>query len=133
MEDTYEVYFHGRSPPSGDPMLVGAALLKNGTLIDEMNGAISYSGSPSRAQWEALIQGMALAAENGVMRPVMKGDSREVINYMNGEPLHKGFDSVDYFKLARKRQLQFNQCFFQWIPLEKNAYVINLAVASMQV
>lgn len=105
-------------------MSIGAALVLNGEVLDELGGTVPYSGSSSRANWEALIQGMELAAKNGVRRLIMKGDSRSVVNIMNSQPVSREFDSMDYYLLARKVQLKFDQCFFQWVPAEKNMLAI---------
>lgn len=105
-------------------MTIGAVVVLNGKILDEMGGTVPYSGSPSRAHWEALIQGMELAAKNGVRRLIMKGDSRSVINTMNSQPVSRDFDSMDYYLLARKVQLKFDQCFFQWVPVEKNMIAV---------
>ena len=126
MEENHEIYFHGDLPFKGSQMAVGAVLVLNGQILDQMGGTVGYSGTGQRAQWEALIQGMLLAKENGVRRLIMKGDSRHVINYMNGQVPQRDFDSMDYYTLARKTQLNFDQCFFQWIPPEKNIPAIRL-------
>jgi hypothetical protein len=70
---------------------------------------------------------MHLAKANGVRRLIMKGDSRHVINYMNGQVPDRNFDSMDYYTLARKTQLNFDQCFFQWVSAEKNIPAIRLS------
>jgi ribonuclease HI len=126
MEDNYEVYFHGSIPYKGSQMVIGAVLVNRGVKIDEIAGTVPYAGSDSRAHWEALIQGMELAARNNVRRLIMKGDSRSVINMMNGQFPNKDFDSMDYMKQARKTQLKFDQCFFQWVPVDGNMLPISL-------
>lgn len=133
MKDMYEVYFHGTAPPSGDPMSIGAALVGEGEEIDRVSGVISYPGNGERAQWEALLQAMALAAKHGVKRVVFKGDSMTVINYMNGSIIGRGFESMDYYKLARKDQLMFDQSFFQWVDGTKNRTAIALSRAALEV
>lgn len=127
MEENYEVYFHGNIPFKGSQIVVGAVLALNGQIIDEMSGTVPYSGTSLRAHWEALIQGMQLARSNGVRRVIMKGDSKHVINHMNGQVPQRGFDSMDYYKTARKTQLNFDQCFFQWISSESNLPAIRLS------
>ncbi|MGA1792780.1 MAG: reverse transcriptase-like protein [Thermoplasmatota archaeon] len=127
MEENYELYFHGDTPFKGSQITIGAVLVLNGQILDQLGGAVDYSGTSQRAHWEALIQGMHLAADNGVKRVIMKGDSRNVINHMNGQPPDRDFDSMDYYMLARKTQLNFDQCFFQWVPQEKNLQAIRLA------
>ncbi|MGA1820460.1 MAG: reverse transcriptase-like protein [Thermoplasmatota archaeon] len=127
MEENYELYFHGDTPFKGSQISIGAVLVLNGQIIDQMGGAVDYSGTSQRAHWEALVQGMHLAKEHGVKRLIMKGDSRNVINYMNGQPPARDFDSMDYYTLARKTQLNFDQCFFQWVPQEKNLPAIRLS------
>ncbi|MFO8051433.1 MAG: reverse transcriptase-like protein [Thermoplasmatota archaeon] len=124
MEENHECYFHGNVPFKGAQMSVGAVLALNDQVIDELSGTVPYSGNMDRAHWEALIQGMELAAKNGVRRLIMKGDSRSVINVMNSQPTSRDFDSMDYYLLARKVQLKFDQCFFQWVPSEKNILAI---------
>ena len=127
MVDNHEVYFHGNLPYKGSQMAVGAVLVLNGQVLDEISGTVPYSGTGHRAHWEALIQGMHLAKANGVRRLIMKGDSRHVINYMNGQVPDRNFDSMDYYTLARKTQLNFDQCFFQWVSAEKNIPAIRLS------
>lgn len=126
MEDNYEVFFHGSIPYKGGQMVIGAVLVNHGQRIDDISGMVPYPGSNSRAHWEALIQGMELAARNNVRRLIMKGDSRSVINMMNGQFPKRDFDSMDYMKKARKTQLNFDQCFFQWVPAENNMIAISL-------
>jgi len=127
MEENYELYFHGDLPFKGSQMTIGAVLVLNGQVLDEVGGAVDYSGTSQRAHWEALVQGMHLAKEHGIKRLIMKGDSRHVINHMNGQPPERDFDSMDYYMLARKTQLNFDQCFFQWVPQERNLQAIRLA------
>jgi len=128
MEENHEVYFHGALPYPGGQMVIGAVLVKHNEIVDRLGGQVPYSGSGSRAQWEALIQGMELAARNGVRRLIMKGDSRSVINHMNGQPPERDFDAMDYMMKARKVQLKFDQCFFQWVPPERNSIAISMTV-----
>ncbi len=132
MEDNYEVFFHGNIAYKGAQMIVGAVLMNHGEIIDEIGGVVPYKGSQPRAHWEAMVQGMELAAGNNVRRVIMKGDSREVINHMNGQPPGRGFDSMDYLMVARKAQLKFDQSFFQWIPIEKNMKSVTLARLSLE-
>ena len=132
MDGMYEVYFHGSAPPGGNPMSVGVVLTEDGDEIDQVSGVISYPGNGERAQWEALLQAMALAAKHGVRRVVFKGDSRTVINYMNGTTIGRGFESMDYYKLARKDQLNFDQSFFQWVDGSKNRSAIALSRAAIE-
>jgi hypothetical protein len=73
---------------------------------------------------------MYLAAEHGSKRVIMKGDARTVINYMNGEFPTRDFKEMEYLILARKVQLNFNQCFFQYVPSENNGIAIDLARSS---
>ncbi len=132
MEANKEVYFHGSVPYNGAQMAVGAVLMDGDVVVDEIGGAVPYAGSGSRAHWEALIQGMELAAKNNVKRLIMKGDSRSVVNYMNGQVPRREFDSMDYLLKARKTQLKFDQCFFQWIPVERNARAVKLIMESLE-
>jgi ribonuclease HI len=132
MEVNYEVYFHGVVPFAGAEISVGAVLVENGMVKDEVGGTVPYSGSELRAQWEALIQGMELAKRNNTKRVIFKGDSRTVINLMNGGVPARDFDSMDYYQMARRKQLSFDQSFFQWVPMERNAKAIGLARSATQ-
>jgi ribonuclease HI len=132
MEVNYEVFFHGAVPVKGAEMTIGAVLVENGMVKDEIGGNVPYTGSELRAQWEALVQGMELAKRNDTRRVIFKGDSRTVINLMNGGIPSRDFDSMDYYQLARRKQLLFDQSFFQWIPVERNAKAIGLAMAASQ-
>ena len=64
MVDNYELYFHGSVPFRGSQMTVGAVLVLNGKVLDELGGTVPYSGNENRAQWEALVQGMNLASSH---------------------------------------------------------------------
>jgi ribonuclease HI len=132
MVENKEVYFHGSVPYKGAQMAIGAVLVDGTEIIDEIGGVVPYAGSQSRAHWEALLQGMELAARHNIRRLIMKGDSRSVVNYMNGQSPDRDFDSMDYLLKARKEQLKFDQCFFQWIPLEKNSRAVKLIMESME-
>jgi ribonuclease HI len=130
MAENHEMYFHGRSDPQTGQISIGLVLMKQGRVLDTMGGEVSYTGSQSKAQWEALVQGMVFAASHQVRRLIMKGDSRFVINYMNGEPPRREFEEGEYLMLARKKQLAFDQCFFQWVPEGSNSQAIQLARSS---
>ncbi len=132
MDANKEVYFHGSVPYKGGQMAIGAVLMDGDEVIDEIGGVVPYAGSQSRAHWEALIQGMELAARNNVKRLILKGDSRSVVNYMNGQVPERDFDSMDYLMKARKSQLSFDQCFFQWVPIEKNARAVKLIMEALE-
>jgi len=132
MEVNYEVFFHGAVPYAGAEITIGAVLVENGMVKDEISGAVPYGGSELRAQWEALLQGMELARMNNTKRVIFKGDSRTVVNLMNGGVPSRDFDSMDYYQMARRKQLSFDQSFFQWIPTERNAKAIGLARAASQ-
>ena len=132
MEVNYEVFFHGTVPVKGEEITIGAVLVENGMVKDEIGGAVPYTGSELRAQWEALIQGMELAKRNNTKRVIFKGDSRTVVNLMNGGIPSRDFDSMDYYQMARRKQLSFDQSFFQWVPMERNTRAIGIARSASQ-
>ena len=132
MEEAYECYFHGAASGGRAPMVVGCVLVLEGEILDKRSGAVSYQGTSERAQWEALVQAMLLASQHNAKRVVFKGDSRSVVNYMNGQPPGRDFDAMDYYKLARKTQLRFNQSFFQWVPADKNMLAIVEARSALE-
>jgi ribonuclease HI len=127
MAENHELYFHGRSDPQTGQISFGLVLMKQGRVLDTFAADVSYKGSQERAQWEALVQGLMFAASHQVRRLIMKGDSRFVINYMNGEPPRREFEEGEHLMMARKKQLAFDQCFFQWIPEGSNSQAIQLA------
>ncbi len=132
MEVNYEVFFHGHVPYKGSQIVVGAVLKEMDRVIDEMGGEVPYGGSDTQAQFEALIQGMELAKAHDVRRVILKGDSRTVINLMNGATPNRDFDSMEYYQMARRKQLYFDQSFFQWIPAERNSHAIRLCKMASQ-
>lgn len=132
MEDTYELLFHGTAKRGGDTMAVGAVLVRGGEVVEKKGGVVSYPGNFEKAHWEAMIQGMILAREKDVRRLIIKGDSRSVINHMNGEPPGKEFTAMDYLKIARDHQKDFDQCFFQYIPASQNGLAIDLARSALE-
>lgn len=127
MVENHELYFHGRSDPSSGQISIGLILARQGRVVDTLSGSVSYSGSQEKAQWEALVQGMVFASSHQVRRLIMKGDSRFVINYMNGEPPRRDFTEMEHLLIARKKQLLFDQCFFQWVPESVNSQAIQLS------
>ena len=129
MVENYDLFFHGRSDPGTGQITIGLVLALHGKVLDTMGGEVDYKGSQERAQWEALLQGMVFASSHNVKRIIMKGDSRSVINYMNGEPPRRDFTEMEYLMMARKKQLMFDQCFFQWVPDSTNAHAYNLSRA----
>ncbi|MDG6223946.1 MAG: reverse transcriptase-like protein [Candidatus Thermoplasmatota archaeon] len=127
MVENHELYFHGRPDPASGQISIGLVLVKQGRVLDTMNGSVSYSGSREKAQWEALVQGMLFASSHDVRRLIMKGDSKYVINYMNGEMPRRDFTEMEHLLIARKKQLLFDQCFFQWVPESANSQAIQLS------
>jgi ribonuclease HI len=77
-------------------------------------------GTHNTAEWNALILGLRLALAHGARRVIVRGDSRLVVNQINGEAKTKHPALRPLRTQAAQLLALFESWSVDWIPREKN-------------
>lgn len=77
-------------------------------------------GTHNTAEYQALILGLRLALAHGERRVVVKGDSKLVVNQVNGDWKTKHATLRPLRTQARELLERFESARVKWIPREKN-------------
>jgi ribonuclease HI len=115
--DEYVLFFDGCSKNNPGPSGAGAVLYHNGVEIWSTAVFVGHKETNNVAEYTGMIVGIKRAAEMGIRRLVVKGDSNLVVQQMNGKfrvnadhikPLHatakniiRNFDSIQFVHVYR--------------------------------
>ena len=115
--DEYVLFFDGCSKNNPGPSGAGAVLYHNGVEIWSKAVFVGHKETNNVAEYTGMIVGIKRAAEMGIRRLVVKGDSNLVVQQMNGKfrvnadhikPLHatakniiRNFDSIQFVHVYR--------------------------------
>jgi len=115
--DEYVLFFDGCSKNNPGPSGAGAVLYHNGIEIWSTAVFVGHKETNNVAEYTGMIVGIKRAAEMGIRRLVVKGDSNLVVQQMNGKfrvnadhikPLHatakniiRNFDSIQFVHVYR--------------------------------
>jgi ribonuclease HI len=99
----------------------GEKLLAEGGLAD----AEPYTDSASNnvAEYSALIRGLSWLLERGLRHEpvVIRGDSRLVLNQLNGQFKVKALRLVELYQRAKELLSQFDNVHLEWVDRSQNA------------
>jgi ribonuclease HI len=115
--DEYVLFFDGCSKNNPGPSGAGAVLYHNGIEIWSSAVFVGHKETNNVAEYTGMIVGIKRAAEMGIRRLVVKGDSNLVVQQMNGKfrvnadhikPLYatakniiRNFDSIQFVHVYR--------------------------------
>ena len=115
--DEYVLFFDGCSKNNPGPSGAGAVLYHNGVEIWSTAVFVGHKETNNVAEYTGMIVGIKRAAEMGIRRLVVKGDSNLVVQQMNGKfrvnadhikPLYatakniiRNFDSIQFVHVYR--------------------------------
>lgn len=74
----------------------------------------------NQAEYQGLILGLEKALEMGIQHLNVYGDSQLIINQVTGEYRCQNAGLMPLHRKAQALSKEFNACYFQWIPREKN-------------
>lgn len=116
----WRAWFDGSAHPNPGRCGIGGLLHGPGGTTIEISQTAGY-GNSSEAEYRALIAVLHAAVEGGAHDLVIHGDSRVVIDDMNGPALHAAISLQDYRAEAHALLAQLDGAILRWIPRHKNA------------
>ena len=126
-------YFDGACEPRnpGGNMGFGAYILKNGTKVCEWSDFALQDAKNTNnvAEYKACLWALKTIIEKKLQheRVIIHGDSKLVVNQMNGHWKIKGGHYTPYAVECLQLIQQFKSIRFKWIPREQNAYADELS------
>jgi len=124
------LYFDGACRGNPGPMAIGAVLLEDGKKVDEISKNIG-TGTNNIAEWNALIEGLKLAAAYACKELEVRGDSQLIIRQISGQYRVKNENLIPLFNEARKLCGNFRKIDFRWIRREENSYTDGMVNKSL--
>lgn len=115
----WRAWFDGSAHPNPGRCGIGGLLNGPGGATIEISQAAGY-GNSSEAEYRALIAVLQAAVQGGVHDLVVYGDSRVVIDDMNGPALYAAASLADYRTAAHALLAQLRGVTLRWIPRHKN-------------
>lgn len=116
----WRAWFDGSAHPNPGRCGIGALLLGPGGTSVEISQAASY-GNSSEAEYRALIAVLEAALDAGAADLAVYGDSRVVIDDVNGPALYAAASLEEYRSAAHALLAQLGRVTLRWIPRHKNA------------
>ncbi len=115
-----QIQFDGAAIPNPGKRGTGAVLLDNGQVLHEISEMLEGTGTNNEAEYNALIQGLKKAQALGWTDINVQGDSKLVVNQVNGKWSVKSDNLKGPCQIAKKLVGQFNSIKLEWIPREQN-------------
>lgn len=124
---TKKIQFDGASLGNPGPMGVGVVLFDGNEIVGTISEKLKGNGTNNRAEYTALLKGIKRAKELGWKRVYMEGDSKLIVNQVNGifavrkphlKQLHREV-------LSELSELDFYE--LKWIPRELNTLADSLS------
>ena len=116
----WRAWFDGSAHPNPGRCGIGALLLGPDGASVEVSQAAGY-GNSSEAEYRALIALLEAAVQAGASGLVVYGDSRVVIDDINGPALYAAASLQEYRCAAQALLAQLDGVSLRWIPRHKNA------------
>lgn len=116
---TWRAWFDGSARPNPGRCTIGAVLTGPSGQAHEISQAAGY-GDSSEAEYRALIALLQAAIEVGAQGLAIHGDSRVVIDDMNG-PAHAASPALAaYRREASRLMARLDGATLRWVPRHKN-------------
>ena len=113
------IYFDGGGQRPGPVRAAAIVELSDGSLVQAVRRF--DTGTHNFAEWNALILGLRLALDHGERHAVVKGDSRLVVDQVNGDAKAKHPTMLRLREEAEELLAQFDdRPPVDWIPREEN-------------
>ena len=122
-----KIQFDGAAIPNPGEMGIGVVLIENNNIITKITKKLPNTGTNNVAEYTALLTGIQKALELGWKQVSIEGDSKLVINQINGI---WGINK-DHLKILHNQVVEglsnFDSYTINWIPREKNFKADELA------
>ena len=123
---TWEVYVDGASNQKG--LGVGLVLMSSEKVVIEKSLRLNFSATNNEAEYEALLEGMAMVQRIGGKSIKLFSDSRLVVNQVKGEFEAKDERMQGYLSQVKCLQLKFDSFDLLHVPRSGNAHADSLAM-----
>ena len=123
---TWEVYVDGVSNQKGSG--VGLVLMSPEKVVIEKSLRLDFSATNNEAEYEALLEGMAMVQRMGGKSIKLFSDLRLVVGQVRGEFEAKDERMQGYFSQVKCLQLKFDSFDLLHVPRSGNAHVDSLAM-----
>lgn len=118
MEEAATINFDGGGQSPGPVTAACIVKLGDGSVYKEVE--TFDQGTHNFAEYQALMLGLRLARKHGARRVVVKGDSRLVVNQVNGDWKTKHPTLQPLRAKACDLLVQFDDWQVKWIPRKEN-------------
>ena len=122
----WEVYVDGASNQKGSR--VGLVLMSPKKVVIEKSLKLDFSATNNEAEYEALLEGMAMVQKMGRKSIKLFSDSRLVVGQVKGEFEVKDERMQGYLNQVKCLQLKFDSFDLLHVPRSGNAHVDSLAM-----
>ena len=126
---TWEVYVDGASNQKGSG--VGLVLVSPEKVVIEKSLRLDFSATNNEAEYEALVEGMAMVQRMGGKSIRLFSDSRLVVDQVRGEFEAKVERMQGYLSQVKCLQLKFDSFDLLHVPRSGNAHADSLAMLAM--
>ena len=123
---TWEVYVDGESNQKGSG--VGLVLMFPEKVVIEKSLRLDFSATNNEAEYEALLEGMAMVQRMGGKSIKLFLDSRFVIGQVRGEFEAKDERMQGYLSQVKCLQLKFDSFHLLHVPRRGNTHADSLAM-----
>ena len=123
---TWEVYVDGASNQKGSG--AGLVLMSPEKVVIEKSLRLDFSATNNEAEYEALLEGMAMVQRMGGKSIKLFSDSRLVVSQVSGEFEAKDERMQGYLSQVKCLQLKFDSFDLLHVPRSGNAYAESLAM-----
>ena len=122
-----KIQFDGVAIPNPCEMAIGVVLIENDNIITKISKKLPNNGTNNIAEYTALLTGIFKALELGWKKVSIEGDSKLVVNQINGTwRINKAHLENLYNKVINELS-KFESYTLKWIPREKNFIADELA------
>ena len=123
---TWEVHVDGASNKKGSG--VGLVLMSPEKVVIEKSLRLNFSATNNEAEYEALLEGMAMVQRMDGKSIKLFSDSRLVVGQVRGEFEAKDERMQGYLNQVKCMQLKFDSFNLLHVPRSGNAHVDSLAM-----
>ena len=122
-----KIQFDGGARPNPGEMGIGVVLIENSNIITEISKKLPNYGTNNIAEYMALLTGISKALELGWKHVMIEGDSKLVVNQVNGVWKINKEHLKSLCAQVVKELSKFDSYALNWIPREKNFVADKLA------
>lgn len=122
----YKMQFDGLAVPNPGELGCGAVIFNtDGRMLYEIGKYIPY-GTNNQAEYTGLIIGLEACLENGIKNLYVEGDSKLVVNQINGVWKVKNVNIISYYEKCSKLVKLFDNFEIKHVFREYNKHADSL-------